>query len=73
MLNPQLYEMIHCSIQLRLSDVLFIQLGTKKALQNCKALRVIPAGFEPTTHSLEGYCSIQLSYGTSILFLNLYY
>ena len=30
---------------------------------------VIPAGFEPTTHSLEGYCSIQLSYGTNILFL----
>ena len=26
--------------------------------------RVIPAGFEPTTHSLEGCCSIQLSYGT---------
>ena len=29
----------------------------------CSAL-VIPAGFEPTTHSLEGCCSIQLSYGT---------
>ena len=28
------------------------------------ALLVIPAGFEPTTHSLEGCCSIQLSYGT---------
>ena len=27
--------------------------------------KVIPAGFEPTTHSLEGCCSIQLSYGTS--------
>ena len=25
---------------------------------------VIPAGFEPTTHSLEGCCSIQLSYET---------
>ena len=25
---------------------------------------MIPAGFEPTTHSLEGCCSIQLSYGT---------
>lgn len=22
-----------------------------------------PAGFEPATDSLEGYCSIQLSYG----------
>ena len=27
-------------------------------------LFVIPAGFEPTTDSLEGCCSIQLSYGT---------
>ena len=25
---------------------------------------VIPIGFEPMTHSLEGCCSIQLSYGT---------
>lgn len=25
---------------------------------------VIPAGFEPTTRSLEGCCSIQLSYET---------
>ena len=29
---------------------------------------VIPAGFEPTTHSLEGCCSIQLSYGTRPVF-----
>ena len=27
---------------------------------------VIPLGFEPKTHSLEGCCSIQLSYGTII-------
>ena len=27
-------------------------------------LFVIPLGFEPKTHSLEGCCSIQLSYGT---------
>ena len=25
-----------------------------------------PAGFEPATHSLEGCCSIQLSYGASV-------
>ena len=25
---------------------------------------VIRSGFEPETHSLEGYCSIQLSYQT---------
>ena len=28
------------------------------------ALEVIPLGLEPKTHSLEGCCSIQLSYGT---------
>ena len=27
---------------------------------------VIPLGFEPKTHSLEGCCSIQLSYGTDL-------
>ena len=27
-------------------------------------LSVIPLGLEPKTHSLEGCCSIQLSYGT---------
>ncbi len=32
-----------------------------------RGFQVIPAGFEPTTHSLEGYCSIQLSYETKIL------
>ena len=31
----------------------------------CK--KVIPSGFEPETHSLEGCCSIQLSYGTSLI------
>ena len=30
---------------------------------------VIPSGFEPETHSLEGCCSIQLSYGTKPLSL----
>ena len=28
---------------------------------------VIPLGFEPKAHSLEGCCSIQLSYGTNTL------
>jgi hypothetical protein len=30
-----------------------------------EVLSVIPAGFEPTTRSLEGCCSIQLSYETN--------
>ena len=32
--------------------------------------KVIPLGFEPKTHALEGRCSIQLSYGTDLLLLN---
>ena len=32
------------------------------------AIFVIRAGFEPTTHSLEGCCSIQLSYRTRPIF-----
>ena len=36
----------------------------------CSAL-VIPAGFEPTTHSLEGCCSIQLSYETIVFALQM--
>jgi hypothetical protein len=31
---------------------------------------VIPARFERATHSLEGCCSIQLSYGTGDSFEN---
>jgi hypothetical protein len=30
------------------------------------AFFVIPFGFEPKTYCLEGSCSIQLSYGTSV-------
>ena len=41
---------------------------TQKKEQKSLLLKfVIPAGFEPTTHSLEGCCSIQLSYGTIVL------
>ena len=34
--------------------------------QDDRLCSVIPARFERATHSLEGCCSIQLSYGTSI-------
>ena len=45
------------------------ELWHKKSLTNTftsmsSSLNVIPLGFEPKTHSLEGCCSIQLSYGT---------
>ena len=33
------------------------------------SLLVIPSGFEPETHSLEGCCSIQLSYGTNLVII----
>lgn len=44
-------------------------LRTKKGLQFSEALclLVIAAGFEPATVCLEGRCSIQLSYATSLL------
>ena len=38
----------------------------KKEQKSLLLESVIPAGFEPTTHSLEGCCSIQLSYGTIV-------
>ena len=34
------------------------------ALHSMRCLLVIRLGFEPKTHSLEGCCSIQLSYRT---------
>ena len=43
----------------------------KKAAPEGCFLHVIPLGFEPKTHSLEGCCSIQLSYGTILLELRL--
>ena len=36
--------------------------------RGARSFPVIPLGFEPKTHSLEGCCSIQLSYGTRPLF-----
>ena len=42
-------------------------LTQKKEQKSLLLESVIPAGFEPTTHSLEGCCSIQLSYGTDFV------
>ena len=44
-------------------------LGQRKSPRIASETFVIPSGFEPETHSLEGCCSIQLSYGTSADFL----
>ena len=41
-----------------------------KALRNRAFSFVIRKGFEPLTHSLEGCCSIQLSYRTQKSFLS---
>ena len=52
------------SIKLEVTSLLFLDSTSNTLFVIALALLVIPAGFEPTTHSLEGCCSIQLSYGT---------
>ena len=49
------------------SELSTVEFHTKKALNvvECFCFGVIRTGFEPVTHSLEGCCSIQLSYRTS--------
>ena len=39
----------------------------EREAKNLLPFRVIELGFEPKTHSLEGCCSIQLSYSTDLL------
>ena len=39
----------------------------ERETKNLLPFRVIELGFEPKTHSLEGCCSIQLSYSTDLL------
>ncbi len=41
-------------------------ISTKKVSSFEETFHVIPPGFEPGTHSLEGCCSIQLSYETIV-------
>lgn len=45
---------------------MFIQIKkhSPKFIDKCFKIIVIRLGFEPKTHSLEGCCSIQLSYRT---------
>ena len=67
-------EMILWEIKLRRSVLLFVftnlfgakcyEFNQKKPHILDMRLIVIPAGFEPATHSLEGCCSIRLSYET---------
>ena len=52
----------HCFVQARQCSEK--QKPLKRVAFLLRIALVIPAGFEPTTHSLEGCCSIQLSYGT---------
>src|SRR3954468_15237394 len=42
-------------------------------LTSLRTLLACPAGIEPTTPSLEGWCSIQLSYGQPGLHLQLHF
>ena len=51
-----------------LLDESFLNISIKKAVppKEIQFLYVIPLRFERKTHALEGRCSIQLSYGTSL-------
>lgn len=51
-----------------LLDESFLNISIKKAVppKEIQLLYVIPLRFERKTHALEGRCSIQLSYGTSL-------
>ncbi len=51
------------------------RIDTKKTFKilNLKGLMAIPERFERPTHSLEGCCSIQLSYGTNRVFIYFFY
>ena len=68
--NPGLYQLSyahHNKLQLFetfyfLNDFLTFELIVC-ALKDSNQM-VVPEGFEPSTHALEGRCSIQLSYGT---------
>ena len=44
--------------------IYFVEIWSIKKPLKIQRLEVIPAGFEPATHSLEGCCSIRLSYET---------
>jgi hypothetical protein len=59
------YIFIGTFVTLGLSD-LTITLSTRYKLEEIHAIVVIRTGFEPVTNSLEGCCSIQLSYRTII-------
>ena len=55
----------HCFVQAR--QCVLKTKATRRVAFLLRSALVIPAGFEPTTRSLEGCCSIQLSYGTKPL------
>ena len=51
-------------IPLGLEPKTHVRFGRGKKKRDSHLAQVIPLGLEPKTHSLEGCCSIQLSYGT---------
>ena len=69
--NKIVNQHFYVCIQKRaLKELLFSIYGDIQKKEFAKnSFFVIPAGFEPTTHSLEGCCSIQLSYETNMFFL----
>ena len=60
------YHSIYVHKKLKKSESYFIKKSKHPLKDVCYLLSVIRSGFEPETHSLEGCCSIQLSYRTII-------
>ena len=59
-------ELSEQETQTALCNFAQIEKGSKNLFFKTLLYWVIPIGFEPMTYCLEGSCSIQLSYGTSI-------
>ena len=64
--NTYCVIVIHCCFYVKVMAKRSLRITKKACARQAFFIMAIPRGFEPLTHSLEGCCSIQLSYGTLI-------